>query len=195
MQDGGPNANYGGTQSMCACRGDQVGYHRHSLVKFDLSAYAGWTMEPGTQPIVELWLAGMHTAGWKGNPVRADLITGRDWDEMSVTYNSFFAAGQALTPLVTHTVYDSQVGRYHTWPIPDWVVQDWLDHPSTNYGLLFESLTNINKTDAWFHTREVAGHEPRITFEAIPEPGTLILLIVGGVLLFICRGNAWASRR
>lgn len=193
--DGGQGSNHGSRTDMSATRGGSSAFHRWPLVKFDLSAYAGLTVKDGTTPTVDLWFSHLLSAV-AGNPVRVHLITGHDWDESTVTYNNY-VAGQSSTLLNNgRTLYQSQGGQYLPWNIPASVVQGWLDAPSTNYGLIFDSNTTVNNVDAWFHTKEygTGEHAPLLTFEsesgAIPEPTTLIIWsLLGGL------GAGWWRRR
>jgi hypothetical protein len=72
-------------------------------------------------------------------------------------------------------------GSIVTFPLPDALVQAWINNPSTNYGVLLLSTTLPTDQDIQFaSSRSTVAPGPELSFNtsttSIPEPNTLILL-------------------
>ncbi len=104
------------------------GYYRNSLIKFDLSAYSGATVNSAT---IRLWVFG----SFGDFPTDNIYITrnNADWDELIVTWNN--RPGFSVKTLITAP------STYDWWEIDvtDWV-QDFVDGTEPNYG--FQILQN-----------------------------------------------------
>lgn len=163
------------------------------IIKWDLNSFAGRTVL-GSNVSVSLYL---HD-GWyydrshkygTGIP-NMDLTIHKalvSWNEASVTYNNFGGDVGIQSDEYAATGYsvrlqDQQIG-WITWTIPASIVQQWIDNPSTNYGLIFMPEGN-NRPEFDFFSRE-SGIPPRITFELneVPEPATLSLFMLGFLTL------------
>ena len=84
--------------------------------------------------------------------------------------------GEGLNDLITRT-------------IPVSSIQPWLDSPSTNYGWMMK-LTDAQENDGIregmnMRSAAYAIHEdgPYLTLEIVPEPATMILLGLGGLVI------------
>jgi hypothetical protein len=70
-------------------------------------------------------------------------------------------------------------------------VQDWLDHPSANFGWGLLGDETTNQTAKRFSSREaVLKPMLTVTYEPIPEPATIALLAIGSAVLVIFLGVA-----
>jgi len=104
------------------------------------------------------------------------------WTNAGGDFNSTASAAQTV----------GGIGAY-TWvstaqTVAD--VQSWLDSPAGNFGWLV--LGDETKTAKRFDTREnpLAANRPLLTieFQQVPEPASITLLAVGGLLYLVGRG-------
>jgi hypothetical protein len=103
------------------------------------------------------------------------FVAGGSWDESLITWNN--------QPGTTGLGLSSVSGVYTqtvTWTVPQAVLQGWFDNPTSNNGLVLVSDVGSTLT---FHSSEnlSPAFQPRLIFNAIPEPTTALL--VGCVLL------------
>ena len=169
------------------------GNHSYSALKWDLSQFAGCTVLDTIVP-VKLYLGynwyydrdGKYGSGtsYMDVSLHKSLVS---WSQSTATYNNF--GGEVglqsdeyvATAYDTNRIYDRQRGWF-TWYIPGSLVQEWIDNPSSNNGLLL--LPNgYNRPEFMFHSNSSGSNEPTITFEYIPEPCTLSLFAIGGIFL------------
>lgn len=93
------------------------------------------------------------------------------------------------------TEHTSNVEQAFTWTGAGMLsdIQGWLDNPSTDFGWLIQGNESMGQTAKRLHSREVAGFQPTLsityTVAAVPEPGSLALACVGGVVLALGRAR------
>lgn len=175
---GGPSSNHG-SDAFLAVIGPNLGNPvvTHSMVRFDLSGYAG-------QTVVGTATFSMYVQGTNfNNPGVADRnIVIRDivgvWNEATVTANNAsFVPGSVLDTQSIHYLTSADDG-YVSWTLPAAYVQNWIDASASNNGLFVQNLTGGPINDLQFGSRESA-HQPQLAFNTIPEPGCLALLSIG----------------
>jgi len=121
------------------------------------------------------------------------------WDPDIVTWNSFGpglilginVGATSLEPLFTVTVSPGSVVNFS---IPATLVQEWINDPSTNDGVLLFSATTVDDLDiAFASTRSTLASGPQLTFNTgaspAPEPGTISVLGSGLAMLFFIHGR------
>jgi hypothetical protein len=174
---GGPSSVHGGDQTLF-----EIGsytYESYPLIRFDLSAFAGQTViGPGSLKLnVE--------STWSGDTVSqtiealAVLIR---WDESTVSWNSFGPGPICGTNVscvsldtVSVTVSPGSVVTFSN--LPSTLLQQWINNPAANYGLLLMSTTLTVHEDITFASREsMIASGPELTFQTTPEPSTLLLM-------------------
>jgi hypothetical protein len=139
------------------------------LIRFDLSAYAGQTVQgPAT---LSMYVQGTDFGipYIRQESVHRVLVA---WSGDTVSFNSFGASpgvqegndiGAALDTIEIE--YPGAGDRYVTWTLSAALLQEWIDSPSSNHGLL---LFNHSAGDLQFGSTESA-HAPLLTV-AVPEP-------------------------
>lgn len=119
-------------------------------------------------------------------------VTGDNWTTPGGQIGTDFAG----TPSATTSVGD--VGLYLWGSSPELVadVQSWLGSPSTNYGFaLISESENIAGTARRFASREQPGGgipapTLTVTYQSVPEPDRLLLLLVGAGAAVIRRRSS-----
>jgi hypothetical protein len=165
------------------------------LVRFDLSGFAGETVTGSAA--LSLNVTGIHPSAAQATQhleARQVLVS---WEEATLSWNSFGPgpiSGTNVSPtaLDPHTV-TVKAGDVVTFSLPAAVVQTWIDSPSTNYGLLLYSTTNVTIKDIHFASKEnTTASGPELSFDTdaispAPAPpigrGVPILIAVAGMLL------------
>jgi hypothetical protein len=190
---------------------------RRSMLKFDLSSYAGQTVVGSGTLQLTTGIIGTAAAGRTVDayPIFSSNAswteTGATWNnllESSLTtdttdsdkpwvnadgggsYSGLGAPGEAYaaTPVITATIPSGEQLPM-TFTIPAAIIQNWIDHPSDNAGLLLRLPSEIdadsNKKVYFFPAEySYAGYHPKLTFTTIvPEPATGALMLIGGGLL------------
>jgi hypothetical protein len=174
---GSTNSNHGSDTTLFVIANFGQPVATQSLVRFDLSAYAGQIVQG---PVT----FSMHVQGTDfGNPNAADRNIGVGsigvaWDEYTVTRGNFVPVAAPLTQQSVHYVTSADDG-YVSWTLPAAYVQTWIDAPVSNNGLLIENLSGGPLNDLQFGSRESA-NPPLLTF-TVPEPSALAALCVGAV--------------
>lgn len=166
-------------------------YHSFPLVRFDVSGFAGQTI---TGPVtLELYVSTGHPSGngrSRSVSVYPILIP---WSEADTSYDNFgdtpglqIGTDTSATPANTQTIVFPGTGqRYISWELPAPLVQQWIDNPATNHGILLRNNQTLTSYDLSFHSRE-GDNQPKLTFDSVPEP-TSSLLIGLGLSLVLCR--------
>lgn len=184
---GGPDSSHGDATSLYII-GDTSVYHTQILVQFDLSACAGLTVV--SDVVYRAHFIARHPAASAGN--FANLIRMRQpWSEASTYTQQTPVVAEPWLGMV-HLTPSHPLG-YIEWTVPAWIVQDWIDHPATNYGLLMYSGTIAYQEDVQFASSET-GTPPQLVMELVPEPTTMALLAVGAMATLRRRGAAVAAR-
>jgi len=163
------------------------------VLKWDMSSYAGKTVVSGnayvSMRINTNWYYDRNGKYGTGIPYM-DLSVHKilvPWTESSVTYNNFggdtgLQSDEYGASICSVRLYDLQKwGEWITWTIPGSMVQQWIDDPTNNYGLLFKP-NGYNRPEFNFFSSE-SSTPPALSFEIVPEPATLSLLSIGGILL------------
>jgi hypothetical protein len=192
---GGPDTNFAGQNPLYAI--GTPGVYSYPLVQFDLSSYAGQEVT-GTP---QLWMYVSGDWGNNSNPrsVAVYPVT-VPWNAGTVTYDNFDASGIGAgveAPVDTETVNTPQ--GWYQWNLPASLVQDWIDDPSSNDGLLVSNLVQDNFYDLYFSASSAnvdrnLGPELRFTTAAqpsdVPEPGICSLIFgAGATALTVLRGR------
>lgn len=183
---------------------------RRALLAFDLSGVTPGT--PVQDATLELSL-NLEPTSASGTPISLHRVT-QPWGEgTSSTGNAPGGAGVAATPgdaTWVHNFFNSSTwtrpggdfnpapsatttvddpGTY-TWTGSAFAadVQSWIDDPNANNGLILLGNETTTRNARRFDSRE--GSNPptlRINFAAVPEPGTLGLLVLGAGLILLFR--------
>ena len=182
---GGPDSNHAGDPLLYAIRGTTSSTLAFPLLRFDLTPFAGRTVTgPAT---LELFTSTFFPQDLPRTvSVHPVLIP---WSASLVTFNNFSPLGPgvhfgsdvgAALDIRSFLLNGANPPRYITWSIPASLLQQWIDNPASNNGLLMNNQIVADRFDVTFHAMENV-NSPRLTFQtgAIPEPGTLSLLLVG----------------
>ncbi|YCM47075.1 DNRLRE domain-containing protein (plasmid) [Verrucomicrobiaceae bacterium 227] len=165
-------------------------YHSFPLVHFDLSSLAGQTI---TGPVnLELYVSTGHPFGDGSSRSVSVYEVLAPWSEATTSFNNFGStAGLQIgtdtpaTAASTQTIIFPGPGpRYVTWELPATLVQQWIDDPASNNGILVRNNQTANAFDLSFQSRE-GENQPKLTFETIPEPSSSLLFGIGlGLAIF-----------
>src|SRR5919107_1733957 len=167
-----PTKNYGAATALGVNENDQssIGKDKFALVKWDLSGIA-----PGTQissASVTLNVTNSSTETYQAYELN------RPWVESAATWN-VYSSGEpwevagAKGPLdkeatVAGSITPSVKGK-NTLTLPLEVVQDWVDHPATNKGII---IANPSSTRGFnFNSREATDptQRPQLTLDLGPD--------------------------
>ncbi len=173
---GSTNSNHGSDTTLYVIADFGQPVATQSLVRFDLSAYAGQIVQG---PVT----LSMHVQGSNFGQAVADRnigvgSIGVTWDEHTVTRGNFVPVAAPLAQQSVHYLTSADDG-YVSWTLPAAYVQTWIDAPLSNNGLLIENLSGGPLNDLQFGSRESA-NPPLLTF-IVPEPSTLAALCVAAV--------------
>lgn len=180
---GGPDSVHGMDSIVCVY--GKSGVAHRTLVKFTLPGVGPGINLISNASVVRLYYVPDTLAGESQSltiGLAESLVT---WDESS-TWNSL-GGGSYTTPYLSETVVTvGGAPRYIDFPIPDAVINNWLQNPSSNRGLIF--VTGSNQIFDWknFASRESTTYPfpPILEIHAIPEPAVALLLVGGsGALL------------
>ena len=157
------------------------GFQAATLLRFDLSAWAGHTLQGNAQ--LDLTFLGLRY-----NP-SLDLTirpVGAAWGETTVTWNNFANNLGAAVGGGTVVGADYAAGDLVSFSLPQALVQQWITQPASNHGLILQAS---NGRDLAFASREYvpqggsAGDwAPLLSFSAaapVPEAETWALMAAG----------------
>lgn len=157
------------------------GYQAATLLRFDLSAWAGHTLQGDAQldlaflglsysPSVDLTIRPVNTA----------------WGETTVTWNNFANNLGAAVGGGTVVGADYAAGDLLSFSLPQALVQQWINQPASNQGLILQAS---HGRDLAFASREFApvggsagDWAPLLSFTAtapVPEVETWALMAAG----------------
>ena len=159
-----------------------AGYEAHTLVRFDLSAWAGQTVHGNAQ--MDLGFIGMPFSPTVDITIRP---VGEAWGEYTATWTNFGFNLGAPVGGGTVTGADYAEGDRVAFSLPNALVQQWIDNPASNHGVMLQAS---NGRDLYFASREytpvggMAGEwAPQISFvstaAAVPEAQTWALMGLG----------------
>jgi hypothetical protein len=174
---GGPSSIHGGDQTLF-----EIGsytFESYPLIRFDLSGFAGQTVFGPASLKLNV------VSTWSGDTVSQTieaLAVLIPWDESTVSWNSFGPGPICGTNVfcvsldtVSVTVSPGSVVTFSN--LPSALLQQWINNPAANYGLLLMSTTLTVHEDITFASREsTIAPGPGLTFQTIPEPSTLLLV-------------------
>ena len=146
-----------------------------SLVRFDLTAYAGQTVQgPAT---FSLYVQGSDfSRNVPDRTIGLEDIVGA-WNEAIVSANNnSLSQGTLIAQQTVHYLTSADNG-YVSWTLPAAYVQGWIDAPASNNGVFVRNLSGGPFNDLQFGSRESA-NAPQLTF-VVPEPGTAMLAGLG----------------
>ena len=187
---GGANSTHGADTSLFSiyANNGNPGFRSYPLVRFDLSSLAGQIVQgPAT---FEMFLQGTNF-GNEGTRLVSVHEVLTPWAGSTATFGNFggtldvqFGTDVTAALDTIPVTYLGTGDRYVSWTIPTAVLQGWIDQPSTNNGLLLFNTATANALDLQFSPMEEA-NAPRLSFDAIPEPGTALfgLALVGTALI------------
>ncbi len=206
-----PQKNYGGANWFMV--GKLVaGATNNTLLRFtDLSAASGQTVTNATLRLyktdwsnqtadvtVNIYQVAAANAGWVEGAGLGTLVDGTsDWSWKIQTVNTPWAGGQnsgcgkagtdyTISLVGSVTALDATAG-YIDINLDASVIQNWIDNPSQNYGLILTAPGATAGQVVWFNSSEAGSGNPELVLNVIPEPVTSGLLGVGGLLVLILR--------
>jgi hypothetical protein len=166
---GGISSIHGNDDYLYEIGATNNGYISTPLVRFDLSAYSGMTVNGDAN--FQLYLEG-------GIPSNTTVVGAYEslsaWDENTSwgTMPGGAPYGSYGSVLDSRTINYSVDGNgYLDWTISGSVIQNWIDNATANYGLMLTTFTSTAHSDLNFTSSEGL-YAPLLTFEAssVPEP-------------------------
>ena len=175
---GGADSNHSGDAKLWAV-GTST-FLSFPLYQFDLSSLAGATVAGNATLSLYVDAGGFGLDAPRAVSVYEVLI---GWNAATVTYNSFgatagvqFGTDTGASSLDSQTIgFTGMTPQYVSWSIPAATVQNWIDNPSQNHGLLIRNAAGANR-DLRFESVE-GTNQPQLSVTA-PEPGALSLLLI-----------------
>ena len=192
---GGSDSNHAGDALLFSIRGTGS-FMSFPLIRFDLTPLAGMIVT-GPATLQLFTDTGFPQDSPRLESVHQVLIS---YNASTVTFNNFSPLGPgvhfgsdvgAALDTQSFILNSANPARDITWIIPAAVLQQWIDDPASDNGLLMNNQITTNAFDVTFNSVENI-NPPILTFQtqAIPEPSTLALLAVGAVgLLAYLRGS------
>ena len=122
------------------------GFQAATLLRFDLSAWAGHTVQGNAQ--LDMTFLGLSYSPSVDLTIRP---VGSAWGEYTVTWNNF--ANKLGAPVGGGTVLaaDYAAADLVSFSLPQALVQQWIDQPASNHGLILQAS---NGRDLAFASRE-----------------------------------------
>jgi len=154
-----------------------------TLVKFNLAAIGPGVSASGNTSFVRMY----YFPSGDLTPDNIALAESQTvWNNNS-TWNTLGGGSFSGPPYLSETaVAADAVPHYVNFPIPDSVVNNWIQNPSSNRGLIFVQLDSGLWNWKAFASMESTTYPfpPQLIINAIPEPAAALLLIGGcGALL------------
>ena len=158
-----------------------AGFQAATLLRFDLGAWAGHTLQGDAQ--LDLTFLGLRYSNSVDLTIRP---VGSAWGETTVTWNNFANNLGAAVGGGTVVGADYAAGDLVSFSLPQALVQQWITQPASNHGLILQAS---NGRDLAFASREYvpqggsAGDwAPLLSFTAaapVPEAETWALMAAG----------------
>lgn len=158
-----------------------AGTRAATLLRFDLAAWAGITLQGDAR--LDLSFLGLSYSPSVDLTIRT---VDTAWDEYSVTWNNFSAVNGAVVGGGTVLASDYSAGDLVSFRLPQALVQQWINQPANNHGLLLQPSNGRNLT---FASREylplggaIGDRAPQLSFTSaapVPEPERWALLATG----------------
>jgi len=150
-----------------------------SMVRFDLSAYAGQTVQGAATFAMHVQGTNFNNSGVPDRNIAVQNIVGT-WNEATVTANNAsFVPGAVLDTQSIHYLTSADDG-YVSWTLSAAYVQSWIDTPALNNGLYIQNPTGGPINDLQFGSRESV-NQPQLTFSTVPGPSSVAALSLAAV--------------
>lgn len=156
-------------------------YLTYSLIKFDLGAHAG--REVTGDAVFKIHVEDAASPGVARTLSVYQILVG--WSGATVTWNNFGGDPGLQTGVdiweqahdsVSFTPSASPLSEVVEFTIPRALIQEWIDTPGSNHGLLL-AVGGVGR-DVYFTSSEAADEVPKPTLEfpSVPRPSTLAML-------------------
>lgn len=158
-----------------------AGSRASSLLRFDLSAWAGQQLQGNAE------LDMTYLAMYYSNSVDLSIRpVGTAWNEATVTWSNFSNDIGAQVGGGTVSSAGNNFGSHVLFSLPRALVQQWIDTPSSNQGLIVQATGGNTMLFASREYRPTGGqvgdYAPRLSFSAaapVPEVETWALMAAG----------------
>lgn len=170
-------------------------FQRTAVIKYDqLPSVAAADV---TSARLGLYLASLSDPGYGDKTVNVRPAQ-QSWDSATLTWANHPFGQDTFdwgpTPIADSQVINNTSGTpatlgWYWFDVTD-VVKDWLDGTSTNNGLLIvPSNEDSNWTNFFFATVGDTNNAPQLEITYVPEPATMGLLALGGLVFFSRRNR------
>lgn len=181
-----PTTNYGSNVALHtgSVNGSEK---RRSLLRWNISGLSGEQVDTdGTLGIYLNYDGASASQNLKAYLVRA----ARDWVDLQATWNIFKTSNNWGTAGCDNTSTDRYateiaslalgaspaINQYYTWTIPKATIQDWIDNPSNNQGIVLISDAEAGVTYLAWNSNDAANNKPYLTFDhSTPVAGSKFL--------------------
>lgn len=179
----------------------------NTLLRFDVSSLAGQTVSDVTLRLfnlndalqtadvtINVYEVAAANGDWVEGDGLAAIVSGTsDWrfkidntGDWAGGHNGCGVAGtDYTTALVGSAVSADTTAQWVEFTLSAAVIQNWIDNPSQNYGLVLTSPGALQGEAAFFVSSESGTNGPELQVTVIPEPTTVGLFLISsaGVLL------------
>lgn len=183
------DTNYSSDNLLITKGGSPIAY---GMIKFDITQ-----PETAYDSVVEanLTLTRQYVKNENDATIKFYLIES-EWEVSEVTWDERMAGvswGEPggdidSEPFAQITINKNDGKTTDQISIPKEIVQEWLDNPSTNYGIQFriEGVGGPYQYQVNYHSSET-GNPPDLQVNFIPEPSSVSLLLITPVFLLMSR--------
>lgn len=171
----GADLNFGNSPYLYCMGSPNRTAYCYPLLNFDLTSLSNQVVLGA--PRVEAFIYGGHPSGdGRTRPVSVHQVF-IPWDASTVTWNTFGTSagvqwGTEVGPglSVQNIIWPGSGPRLISWEIPASVVQDWIDNPASNHGLLLNNQNTSDASDIYFASLENGSYPaPRLVFHTEPR--------------------------